>query len=346
MSELHVDPLPSKDVPTPVVDTTEDDVDTSGKNTLNQNSDVPNSVENLGLKDPAMSEKLGKTVPNPPTVVDANIGDDKGMMVEFKKSMMEAFDMTDLGKMRFFLGIEILQKSEGIFICQRKYATDILKKFTMSESKPVNCPIVPGSKINRDVNGAAVDDTYFKKIVGCLMYLTATRPDIMFSVSLISRYMSKPTELHLQAAKRILRYLKGTTSYGIFYKKGGETDLLAFTDSDYAGDEEDSKSTSGYVFFLSSGAVSWMSKKQPIVTLSTTEAEFVAAATSACQAVWMRRILKNISHVQEGSTDGEIELVHCVTQEQDADLMTKALKLEAFQKLRKKMGMLDFTEVN
>jgi hypothetical protein len=310
-------------------------------------------------------------------------GDDKGMMVEFKKSMMEAFDMTDLGKMRFFLGIEILQKPEGTFICQRKYATDILKKFTMSESKPVNSPIVPGFKINRDVNGAAVDDTYFKQIVGSLMYLTTTRPDIMFSVSLISRYMSKPTELHLQAAKRILRYLKGTTSYGIFYKKGGETDLLAFTDSDYAGDEEDSKSTSCYVFLLSSGAVSWMSKKQPIVTLSTTEAEFVAAATSACQAVWMRRILKNLSHVQEGSTvimcdnsstiklsknpimygkskhirvrfhflrdlvkDGDIELVHCVTQEQVADLMTKALKLEAFQKLRKKMGMLDFTEVN
>jgi hypothetical protein len=310
-------------------------------------------------------------------------GDDKGMMVEFKKSMMEAFDMTDLGKMRFFLGIEILQKPEGTFICQRKYATDILKKLTMSESKPVNSPIVPGFKINRDVNGAAVDDTYFKQIVGSLMYLTTTRPDIMFSVSLISRYMSKPTELHLQAAKRILRYLKGTTSYGIFYKKGGETDLLAFTDSDYAGDEEDSKSTSCYVFLLSSGAVSWMSKKQPIVTLSTTEAEFVAAATSACQAVWMRRILKNLSHVQEGSTvimcdnsstiklsknpimygkskhirvrfhflrdlvkDGDIELVHCVTQEQVADLMTKALKLEAFQKLRKKMGMLDFTEVN
>jgi len=152
-------------------------------------------------------------------------GDDKGMMVEFKRSMMEAFDMSDLGKMRFFLGIEILQKPKGIFICQRKYATDILK-FTMSESKPVNSPVVPGFKINRDVNGIVVNDTYFKQIVGSLMYLTATRPDIMFSVSLISRYMSKPTELHLQAAKRILRYLKGTTNYGIFYKKGGEKTCL------------------------------------------------------------------------------------------------------------------------
>ncbi|PRQ40865.1 putative RNA-directed DNA polymerase [Rosa chinensis] len=131
----------------------------------------------------------------------------------------------------------------------------------MSESTRVSSPIVSGFKISRDVNGIAMDDTYYKKIVGSLMYLTATRPDIMFSVSLISRYMSKPTKLHLQAAKRILRYLKGTTSHGIFYKKGGEEDLLAFTDSDYAGDEEDSKSTSGYVFLFSSGAVSWMSKK-------------------------------------------------------------------------------------
>ncbi|XP_062005817.1 secreted RxLR effector protein 161-like [Rosa rugosa] len=227
----------------------------------------------------------------------------------------------------------------------------------MSESTRVSSPIVPGFKISRDVNGIAVDDTYYKQIVGSLMYLTATRPDIMFSVSLISRYMSKPTKLHLQAAKRILRYLKGTTSHGIFYKKGGEEDLLAFTDSDYAGDEEDSKSTSGYVFLLSSSAVSWMSKKQPIITLSTTEAEFVAAAACACQAVWMRRVLRNLNHVQEGSTtimcdntstiklsknpvmhgrskhikvrfhflrdlakDGEVKLVHCGTQEQVADV--------------------------
>ena len=174
----------------------------------------------------------------------------------------------------------------------------------MSKSKLVKSPIVSGFKIIKDADGAAVDDTYFKQIVGSLMYLTATRSDIMQSVSLISRYMSKPTQLHLQAAKRILRYLKGTPpSYGIFYKKGGAEDLFAFTDSDYAGDEEDSKSTSGYVFLLSSRAMSWMSKKQPIITLSTIEAEFVApTVSSACQAVWMRRVLRNLNHAQEGST--------------------------------------------
>ena len=116
------------------------------------------------------------------------------------------------------------------------------------------------------------------------MYLTATRPpDIMHVVSLVSRYMESPTEVHLHAAKRILRYLSGTIDYGLFYKRGVKSGLFGFSDSDYAGDPNDWKSTSGYVFLMGSAAVSWSSKKQPIVTLSTTEAEFVAAA---CQAIW------------------------------------------------------------
>lgn len=311
-------------------------------------------------------------------------GDDEDMMVDFKSSMMKVFDMTDLGMMRFFLGIEVLQKSDGIFICQKKYATEVLRRFGMLESNSVSSPIVPGFKISRDDYGVTIDDTYFKQLVGSLMYLNATRPDIVFSVSLISRHIAKPTELHLQAAKRILRYLKGTVNYGILYKKGGRNEeLLAFTDSDYAGDVEDRKSTSGYMFLLSSGAVSWLSKKQPIVTLSTTEAEFVPAAVCACQAIWMRRVLKRLSHAQEGcttimcdnssaiklsrnpvlhgrskhidvrfhflrdlTTNGEIELIHCGTQEQVADLMTKPLKLETFKKLRGMMGVCKATDVN
>lgn len=213
------------------------------------------------------------------------------------------------------------------------------------------------------------------------MYLTATRPDIMYSVSLISRYMAKPTEIHLQAAKRILRYLKGTFDYGIMYKKGSSDDLIAYTDSDYVGDLDDRKSTSGYVFLLSSGAV--LSKKQPIVTLSTTDTEFVAAAGCASQAVWMRRVLKQLGHNQKKGTivmcdnsstiklsknhvmhgrskhidvrfhflrelvkGGTIELLHCGTKEQIADVMTKPLKLDAFQELRSQMGICKAAELN
>lgn len=134
----------------------------------------------------------------------------------------------------------------------------MLQKFGMDGSNSVQNPIVPGCKLVKDENGVKVDKIYFKQIVGSLMYLTATRPDVMFVVGLISRYMENPTELHLQVAKRVLRYLKGTLDFGIFYKKGGNNELIAYTDSDYAGDLEDRKSTSGYVFLLSSEAVSWL----------------------------------------------------------------------------------------
>ncbi|XP_040361347.1 secreted RxLR effector protein 161-like [Rosa chinensis] len=163
-------------------------------------------------------------------------------------------------------------------------------------------PIVPGCKLFKDEKGVRVDETLFKQMVGCLMYLTATRSDLMYSMSLISRYMAKPTELHMMAAKKILRYLRGTTELGIFYKKGGCEELVGFAYSNYARDLDDCKSTSRYVFMLGSGAVAWSSRKQPIVTLSTIEAEFVAAAGCASQVVWMRRILEKLGLEQRAST--------------------------------------------
>ena len=139
-----------------------------------------------------------------------------------------------------------------------------------------------------------MDSTLYKQIVGSLMYLTATRSDIMYSVSLISRYMENPTEIHLLAAKRILRYLQGTRDFGLFYKKGEKLELFGFTDSDYARDQDDRRSTSGYVLMLGTGAVSWSSKKQQIVSLSTIEAKFITAIACACQAIWLRRILEEL----------------------------------------------------
>jgi hypothetical protein len=215
------------------------------------------------------------------------------------------------------------------------------------------------------------------------MYLAATRPDLMYVLSLISRFMNCPTELHMHAVKRVLRYLNGTINLGIMYKRGGNEKLEAYTDSDYAGDLDDRKSTSGYVFMLSSGAVSWLSKKQPVVTLSTTEAEFIAAASCACQSVWMRRVLEKLGQIQPGSItvycdnsstiklsknpvlhgrskhidvrfhflrdltkDGTLELVHCNSQHQIADIMTKPLKFEVFEKLRGLLGMCLMPDIN
>ena len=144
------------------------------------------------------------------------------MMFEFKSSMLREFDMSDLGKIRFFLEIEVLQKSDGIYIRERKYALEVLRRFGMMESNSIGSPIVLGFKINRDGNGNSVDETYSKQLVGSLMYLTATRLDMMFVTCLISRYMTKPMEIHLQIAKRAFQYLKGTVNYGIHYKKGGD----------------------------------------------------------------------------------------------------------------------------
>jgi len=305
------------------------------------------------------------------------------MLSEFKSSMIREFDMSDLGKMRFFLGIEVLKGSDGIYICQKIYALEVLKRFGMMKSNLVNNPIVPGCKVNKDKDGIKVDETYYKQLVGSLMYLTTTRPDMMFVTCLISRYMSKPTELHLQVAKRALRYLRGTVNFGIHYKKGGSGELLAFTNSDYTGDMDDRKSTSGNAFLLSSCVVSWSSKKQPIMTLSTTEAEFVVATMCACQALWIKRILKELGHSNGGCTqvkcdnssiiklsknlvmhgrskhidaryhflrnltrEGTIALVHCGSQDQVANLMTKPLKLDAFLKLRELLGVREVSDVN
>ena len=207
------------------------------------------------------------------------------MFTEFKNSMMLEFDMTDLGKMNYFLGLEILQKPVGIFICKKKYAEEMLQRFGMNQSNSVQTPIVPGFKICKDEEGKKVDKTFFMQMVGCLMYLTSNRPNLVFVVGLLSRYMENPTQLHLQLAKRVLRYIQGTIEFGIFYKKGGSDKLIAYTDSDYAGDVGDRKSTTGNVFLFGSGVVSWCSKKQPIVSLSTTKSEFTAAASCSCQAI-------------------------------------------------------------
>ena len=210
---------------------------------------------------------------------------DKELLNEFKRFMKNECDMTDLGKMRYFLGIEVMQKADGIFICHRKYIAELIERFGMRNYNSVCNLIVPGQKVGRDEAGVKVDSTLYKQMVGSLMYLTATRPDLMFVVSLISRFMTNPTELHFATAKRIMRYLKGTLEFGIWYQREGKSELLGYTDSDYAGDVDDSRSTSGYVFLMSGGVVAWSSRKQPIVTLSTTEVECVAATTCACQAI-------------------------------------------------------------
>ncbi|KAL0339561.1 UNVERIFIED_CONTAM: Retrovirus-related Pol polyprotein from transposon RE2 [Sesamum radiatum] len=196
-------------------------------------------------------------------------GNNEKMIQVFKEDMMKTFEMSDLGLMHFFLGIEINQEKEGIFICQRKYTETLLKKFKMESCKTVTTPLVTGEKYQKEDGSQKVDGSMYRSLIGSLLYLTATRPDIMFATCLLSRFMQSPSQVHYAAAKRILRYLRGTKDFGIWYKSTNDAKLVGYTDSDWAGSVDDMKSTSGYTFSLGSGIFSWASKKQATVAQSS-----------------------------------------------------------------------------
>ena len=296
------------------------------------------------------------------------------MLEEFKKAMMKEYEMTDLGLMRYFLGIQVQQSNGEIFISQEKYLEDLLKKFRMSNCKPVTTPLSLNEKLQLNDGSEKVDATAYRKLVGSLNYLTHTRPDIVYSVNLISRFMHEPSKLHYAAAKRILRYLQGTKKFGIKYKKENNCKLIGYTDSDWAGSIDDRKSTSGYVFCLGSNVIAWSSKKQKTIALSSAEAEYIAATDATCEAVWLRRILSDMEHIEEGPTviycdnmsaiamsknpvfhgrtkhielrhhfirdmvqNGEIQLEFVNTKEQLADIMTKAVAAEKFSQFHEAM---------
>nr|GEU97809.1 retrovirus-related Pol polyprotein from transposon TNT 1-94 [Tanacetum cinerariifolium] len=227
----------------------------------------------------------------------------QSMIDELKKSMTREFEMTDIGLMSYYLGIEVKQRDEGIFICQERYAKEILKRFGMDKCNPVGTPIEHKVKPSKHDRGKAVDSTLFKSLVGSLRYLTCTRPDILFVVGLISRFMEEPTTKHLKIAKRILRYIKGTIDYGMFYSASEEFKLVGYSDSDWARSKDDGRSTSGLLFFLGNNAFTWSSKTQPIVTLSSCEAEYIAATSCVCHVIWLGSMLKELHIEQEDANE-------------------------------------------
>ena len=161
----------------------------------------------------------------------------------------------------------------------------------MSECKPVAFPITANEKLLQDDGAAKIDSKYFRSLVGSLIYLTNLRSNILYSVSIISRFMKNPNKLHLAATKRILRYLQGTKNHGILYKQQDEKRLIGYSDSDWAGSYDDRKSTSEYVFCLGTNIISWCSRKQSFIALPFAEAEYIAVNKVVCQSVWLRRIL-------------------------------------------------------
>ncbi len=228
-------------------------------------------------------------------VDDIILGGNNGIRIkEVKKELSKKFEMKDLGKLHHFLGVAVNQdqKTGSIWIGQASYIRKLLQKFEMSDCKPVKSPANPGVKLTSSGDGDYVcDEKIFRVLIGSLLFLsTRTRPDIAYAVGCAARFCSNPTREHWTAAKRILRYLKGTVNLGLLYSPTGSPDFVGYCDADWAGDMQDRKSTSGYLFMQGSAAITWRSCKQSCVSLSTTEAEYVALAEAAQEAVWLQKL--------------------------------------------------------
>jgi hypothetical protein len=188
-----------------------------------------------------------------------------------------------MGELKFFLGFQIKQLKEGTFICQTKYTHGMLKKFNMEKAKPIKTPMPTNGHLDLDKNGKTIDQKIYRSMIGSLLYICAFRPDIMLSVCMCARFQDNPKEYHLVAVKRILRYLVHTHNLSLWNPKGYTFNLLGYSDSDYAGCRVNRKSTTGTYQFLGRSLVSWSSKKQNSVALSTAEAEYVAAGACCAQ---------------------------------------------------------------
>ena len=301
-------------------------------------------------------------------------------MERLKDSLKLQFKMKDMGQLHYYVGVCIVQDKENkqVFLHQGQYIEKMLKKFGQRGAKSVSTPADLNVKLQKeDGVSRPVDVISYQSIVGSLLYAAiATRPDIAQAVGVVSKFCANPTQSHFTAAKRILRYLKGTVSLGLSYKKCADGILTGYSDADWAGDVDDRHSTSGNVFSLARGAVSWLSKKQATVALSTAEAEYVALSTATQEAIWLRRLLTDVGEpleepivihednqgaiamaknpvdhartkhidiryhfVREGVQNGVIVLKYVATDEMIADILTKPLPKHRFEKLVTELGM-------
>ena len=270
--------------------------------------------------------------------------------------------------------------TEGVWIGQPSYTNSLLQKFGMEAANPVTTLVDTSTKLVSVTDDEYFDQSHYQSAIGSLLYLSvATRPDIAFAVSSAAKFSAKPGKQHWTAVKRIMRYLKGTVNLGLIFTPHVTGDCVGYSDADWGGDMEDRKSTSGYLFQISGGAVSWRSKKQTCVALSTAEAEYITLASATQEAMWLRQLIcdlnidaglqaivlfednqsaismskntqfhgrsKHISikyhFVRDQVSEGTVELKYCPTQDMIADMLTKGLAKDQFTKLRKLAGMTD-----
>jgi transposase InsO family protein len=298
-------------------------------------------------------------------------------IIKFKEEMKSKFQMSDLGLLHYYLGLEVTQSEAGITICQSAYAAKILESAGLTGCNPSHTPMEQRLKLSKQSSAPTVDPTRYRSIVGSLRYLVNSRPDLAYAVGYVSRFMEKPTAEHLTAVKRVLRYVAGTLHYGCHYPRMKEARLVGYSDSDMAGDIDTRKSTTGVGFFLGGSIITWQSQKQRVVALSSCEAEYIAAATAACQGVWLARLLAELKgeeaspfslkidnesaialsrnpvfhdrskhidvkfhYIRECVEENRVQLQSIKTEEQLADILTKALGRERFCELRSRLGVL------
>lgn len=307
-------------------------------------------------------------------------------IVEVKNALASKFNVKDMGELKYFLGVKVIQDIAGgnVWIGQPSYTETILQQFSMTEAKSVKTPVNPSIKLSKATDESkCVDPEMYQSAVGKLLYLsTRTRPDVTFAVCNVAKYTSNPTEEHWKAVKHILRYLVGTINYGLLYNRAdSSSECCGYSDADWAGDLDDRKSTSGYVFQVGGAPVSWRSCKQSSVALSTAEAEYIALSSAAQEAIWMRTLLSELKRestkpaliyednqaaiclsknpqfhgrskhieikyhfIRDQVKNGVINVKYCKTDDMTADIMTKGLYGERFSKLRRIVGVIEMKD--
>eukprot|EP00253_Pinus_taeda_P036237 PITA_36237 len=215
------------------------------------------------------------------------------MSHEFSQNMSKEFEMSMIGELSYFLGLQVSQTRAGLCISQTKYLKDMLKRYGMEDYTPMSTPMTTNCKLSKDDDPPLVDATHYRSIIGALLYLTTTRQEIMQLIGMVGRFQSPPKQYHLLVVKRILKYLKGTPDFSLWYPKSSTLTVTTYTDDDWAGSIDDQKSTSGNVFFLGDYLVSWLSKKT-IIHIIIHSRSRVAIADYCTQILWMKEALKDV----------------------------------------------------